>query len=225
MELAAARRTGRGLPRRSCRAPGPRLRRGPGAPARAPATRVHGDRSGAERLPRLRRLPAARRVRHLEPLRARAARRTPALDPHGDRRDRRGLGHRRAGRRGPQPRSGGAPRGVRRPARGGAYRLQRARRARCLLRHLGVRADAPCRAGCGPSTGGTWAAPRRRALRLRGHRRDVRAARRSGDADGRGAGRAHTYHRTYTAKDAPVHLGTTRRRCPTRRRSRRRWPG
>ncbi len=46
------------------------------------------DRPGAGRLPRVRRFPAAGRVRHLEPLRARDARRPAALHPHGDRRDR-----------------------------------------------------------------------------------------------------------------------------------------
>ena len=65
-----------------------RLRREPSA-----------DRSGAQRLPRLRRVPAARRVRHLEPLRARAARRAPALHPNRDRRDR--LRHRTSTSRSP----------------------------------------------------------------------------------------------------------------------------
>ena len=41
-------------------------------------------------------IPAARRLRHLEPLRARDARRPAAVHPHGDRRDRRGLGRRAA---------------------------------------------------------------------------------------------------------------------------------
>ena len=35
----------------------------------------------------------------------------------------------------------------------------------------------------------------------------------------------HAYHKTYTAKDAPGTWATTRRRCPTCRRSRPRWPG
>ena len=100
----------------------------------------------------------------------------------------RDVGPRSAGGRGSQSRSRGASRGVRRPARGGPCRLLGARRARCLRRHLGVRADAACRAGSGPSTRGAWASPRCRALRLRGHRRDVRVARGSVGADGRGAG-------------------------------------
>ena len=83
-----------------------------------------------------------------------------------------------ADRRGPQPRSGGAPRGVRRPAGGGPHRLQRARRTRRLQRHLGLRADASRRARGRPSPRGGRPPARRRALRLREHRRDVRAARR-----------------------------------------------
>ena len=144
-----------------------------------------------------------------------------AIDETGD-----GLGRRGGDRRGPQPRPRRAPRGVRRPAGGGAHRLQRARRARRLLRHLGVRADAPRRARRGPAARRGRPAARRRGHRVRGHRRDVRAGRGRVGADGRRAGRRATRTTRPTPPRTPRRTwATTRRRCPTCRRSRRRWRG
>ena len=88
--------------------------------ARAARARRRGGR-GDVGVPRPRRLPAPRRLRHLRPLRARAARRAAAGDPH--RRSRRGAGdveRRGADRRGPREGARGAPRAVRRAARRGA---------------------------------------------------------------------------------------------------------
>ena len=181
----------------------------PGALLERLRARTQRDRPGAERLPRLRRVPAARRVRHLEPLRARDARRPAALHPHRDRRDGVGLGRRPAR----SPRSAATcrrstarstTRCLRRPASATSVRDERG--VYCDIWASGLMRRAALAAG--RRLAATWASARCRALRLRGHRRDVRAARGRVGADGATSWpRGYTYHQTYTAKDAPVHLG------------------
>ena len=225
--LAPARGAGRGVPRRPGRARGPRRGRGARGAARAPAARTHRDRAG--RWTTTSTSPASgcwtgstsrttTRSRCPTCCCAPSARRSTRPDAASD-----------VDAEIAEVRSH-VPEEHREEfddlLRGGAHRLQRARRARCLLRHLGVRADAPRGAGGGPSARRAWPAARRRAHRVRGHRRDVRAGRRGVGADGRRAGRAATRTTGPTPRRTRRRTSaTTRRRCPTRRRCRRRWPG
>ena len=134
---------------------------------------------GGVGLPRPRRLPPARRLRHLGAVRARAARRAAPVDPDRGLRARpRGCRRRRPDRRRPEPGPRGAPGGVRRAARRGSAHLPAPRRARDLQRHLGVGADATCRARRRPPPRGQRSHRRARARRRRRPRRDVRDAHR-----------------------------------------------
>ncbi len=166
------------------------------------------DRPGAERLPRLRRLPAARRVRHLQPLRARDARRPAALHPHRDRRDR------------TRPRTSTREVAEVRSHVPEEHReeydalLAEARVGYCVRDERGVYCDIWA---SGLMRRAALAAGRRLAARGRLHDAEhfvfADIDEMCALVEGASAPTAdelaerHAYHKTYTAKDAPAHLG------------------
>ena len=210
------------------RARAARVRRRPRPGARRAARARRRGRRGGVRVPRPRRVPPARRLRHLRAA-TRSSCRTRCCARSGSpwpARDLEGADVEAAHRRHPRQGARGAPGRVRRAARRGTADLPAARRARRLQRHLGVRPHAPGgargrsprrRAGADPRAG----APRRRRLR-----RDVRAGRGTGGPSADELAARATERTSRDPKDAPRSLGPTRRhRRRTRPACRPAWRG